>query len=230
MKNPKPFMLVKAHKYDESGASDDIIVKQKSGGGAADEALFAILKDLNKKTAKAQNLPPYVVFQEPSLEDMATRYPITMEELTNIAGVGQGKANKFGKPFIDVIKKYVEDNDIERPDDMVVKSIVNKSGLKVFVIQSIDAKRSLEDIARAKGKEVDDILTEIERIVSSGTKLNINYLLDELLDEEYQEEIIDFMREMESDSMQEIFDEFDDVYSEEELRLVRVKFISEMGN
>ncbi len=229
MANPSPFMLVKAHKYDEEG-DDDIIVNQKGGGGAADEQLFGILKDLNKKIAKEKNLPPYVVFQEPSLEDMATRYPINMEELVNIAGVGQGKANKFGNPFLDLIKKYVDENEIDRPDDMVVKSIVNKSGLKVFVIQSIDAKRSIEDIARAKGKQSEDIMQEIERIVSSGTKLNIDYIIDELLDPEYQEEIMDFMRDMEADSMDEMISEFDEVYSEEELRLVRVKFISEMGN
>jgi len=229
MVKPTSFMLVRAHKYDVEGG-DDIIVNQKGGGGASDEQLFAILKDLNKKIAKENNLPPYVIFQEPSLEDMATRYPITMDELVNISGVGQGKANKFGKHFIELIGKYVADNDIERPDDMVVKSIVNKSGLKVFVIQSIDKKRSIEDIARAKGKQSEDIMNEIERIVSSGTRLNISYIIDQLLDPEYQEEVMDFMREMESDSMEDIISEFEDSYSEEELRLVRLKFISEMGN
>ena len=229
MKSPQSFMLVRAHKYVEEG-DEDIIERQKAGGGAADEQLFGILKDLNKKVAKDNNLPPYVIFQEPSLEDMATRYPITMEELVNISGVGQGKAQKFGRPFIELINKYVEENDIERPDDMVVKSVVNKSGLKVYVIQSIDKKRSLEDIARAKGKEVEDILNEIESIVASGTKLNIDYIIDELMDPDYQDEIFEFMRDMESDSIQEMLGEFEDAYTEEELRLMRVKFISEMGN
>lgn len=229
LKNPESFMLVRAHRYAEEG-DDDIVVNQKGGGGAADEQLFGILKDLTKKIAKEKNLPPYVIFQEPSLEDMATRYPINMDELVNIAGVGQGKASKFGQPFLDVINKYVIDNEIERPDDMVVKSIVNKSGLKVYVIQSIDSKRSLEDIAKAKGKEVGEILTEIESIVSSGTKLNLDYIIEEMIDQEYQDEIMDYMREMVSDSIDEMMSEFGDTYSEEELRLVRIKFISEMGN
>ena len=229
LKNPESFMLVRAHRYAEDG-DDDIVVNQKGGGGAADEQLFGILKDLTKKIAKEKNLPPYVIFQEPSLEDMATRYPINMDELVNIAGVGQGKASKFGQPFLDIINKYVIDNEIERPDDMVVKSIVNKSGLKVYVIQSIDSKRTLEDIASAKGKEVGEILTEIESIISSGTKLNLDYIIEELIDQDYQDEIMDFMREMESDSIEEMMSEFGDTYSEDELRLVRIKFISEMGN
>lgn len=225
--NPHSFMLVKALKYDVD--DDDIAVAQK-GGGAADEQLFSILKDLRKKVAKENNLPPYVIFQDPSLEDMSTRYPITMEELTNITGVGTGKAQKFGAPFIKVIDDYVQTNNIDRPDDMVVKSVVNKSGLKVFVIQAIDRKMPLEDIGKAKGKEADDILSELERIVLSGTKVDVSYLIDDLLDEEYQEEIVDFFREAESDSLEEALEEFDDVYSEEELRLVRIKFLSEVGN
>ncbi|MEQ9063003.1 MAG: DNA helicase RecQ [Vicingaceae bacterium] len=229
IKNPQPFMLVKAHRYKVSDDAD-IALRQKSGGGAADEVLFGILKDLNKKVAKELNLPPYVIFQEPSLEDMSTRYPINMEELTNIAGVGQGKAQKFGKSFLNLIKKYVEENNIDRPVDMVVKSMVNKSGLKVFVITKLDQKMPIEDIAKSKGKEVNDILNEIESIVSSGTKVNVDYILNELLDEEYQAEIFEFMREMESDSIEEMLGEFEDAYSEEELRLMRVKFISEMGN
>lgn len=229
MTNPEPIMLVRAHKYDESD-DDDIIVRQKGGGGAADQNLFTILKDLNKKVAKEVGLPPYVVFQEPSIEDMATRYPINMEELTNISGVGQGKAQKFGKDFVALINNYVEENNIERPDDMVVKSVVNKSGLKVFVITRLDQKMPLEDIAKAKGKEVNDILDEIESIVSSGTKVNVDYIIDQLMDVEYQKEIFEFLKESMTDSMDEIMSEFDDAYSEEELRLMRVKFISEMGN
>src|SRR5690606_29989615 len=177
-----------------------------------------------------EDLPPYVIFSEPSLEDMATRYPITMEELTNITGVGQGKAEKFGAPFLEAIKDYVEENEIERPDDMVVKSVVNKSGLKVYIIQSIDRKMPLEDIAGAKGKTVDEILEEIEHIVESGTKVNLDYILDELLDEEYQEEIFDYFRDTDEDSIDEAMEEFEDVYSEEELRMMRIKFLSIMGN
>ena len=229
MNDPHPIMLVRAHKYDESD-DDDIISRQKGGGGATDQELFNILKDLNKKIAKENNLPPYVIFQEPSIEEMSTRYPINMEELINISGVGSGKAQKFGAEFIDTIRAYVEENEIERPDDMVVKSVVNKSGLKVFVITRLDQKMPLEDIAKAKGKEVNDILNEIESIVSSGTKVNVDYIIDQLLDVEYQEEIFDYLREMKTDSMDEFLSEFDDVYSEEELRLMRVKFISEMGN
>ncbi|HAW51417.1 MAG TPA: DNA helicase RecQ [Flavobacteriales bacterium] len=229
MNDPHPIMLVRAHKYDESD-DDDIISRQKGGGGATDQELFNILKDLNKKIAKENNLPPYVIFQEPSIEEMSTRYPINMEELINISGVGSGKAQKFGTEFIDTIRAYVEENEIERPDDMVVKSVVNKSGLKVFVITRLDQKMPLEDIAKAKGKEVNDILNEIESIVSSGTKVNVDYIIDQLLDVEYQEEIFDYLREMKTDSMDEFLSEFDDVYSEEELRLMRVKFISEMGN
>ena len=229
LKNPEPFMLVRAHIYDEED-DEGFILKQKAGGGAADEILYKLLKDLNKRIAKENGLPPFVIFQEPSLEDMATTYPITMEELTNISGVGTGKAKKFGEPILELINKYVEENEIERPDDMVVKSVVNKSGLKVFVIQSIDRKMSIEDIAKAKGKETEDILLEIERIVNSGTKVDINYIIDQSLDKDYQEEIFDYIREADSDNLGLMLDEFEDVYSKEELRLVRIKFISDMGN
>lgn len=229
IKSPESIMLVRAHKYPESEV-DDIIVQEKGGGGAADEQLFKILKDMNKKIAKDKNLPPYVIFQEPSLEEMATQYPITFDELVKISGVGSGKAQKFGQPIVELIKKYVEENNIERPEDMVVKSVVNKSGLKVFVIQSIDRKMSIEDIAKAKGKTSKDILTEIERIVSSGTRVNMDYIINDMIDPEYQDELFDFMRESESDSLQTLIDEFEDTYSEDELRLMKIKFISEMGN
>lgn len=229
IQSPKSFLLARAHKYDEEG-DEEVIERQKAGGRAADEQLFGILRDLNKKIAKDNNLPPYVVFQETSLEEMATRYPVTIDELSNISGVGQGKALKFGHDFVDLISKYVEENEIDRPEDLVVKSVVNKSGLKVFVIQSIDKKKPLEDIAKAKGKAVEDILNEIESIVSSGTRLNIDYIIDGELDQEYQDEVFNYMRGMKSDSIQQMVKEFGDVYSEEEIRLMRVKFISEMGN
>lgn len=229
IENPTSYMLVKAHDYSVVDSNDDIVIQPK-GGGAADENLYKQLKDLRKSLAQEKNLPPYVLFSDPSLEDMATRYPITMEELTNIAGVGQGKASKFGAPFLELIEQYVEENDIDRPTDMVVKSVVNKSGLKVFIIQSIDRQMPLDDIADAKGKDKEDVIEEIEHIVNSGTKVNIDYYLDELIDPDYQDEIMDYFRETEEDSIEDALEEFDDAYSEEELRLMRVKFLSELGN
>ena len=175
-------------------------------------------------------MPPYVIFQDPSLEDMATRYPVTIEELTNITGVGQGKAEKYGEEFLEVIAQYVEDNDIDRPMDLVVKSVVNKSGLKVYVIQSIDRKIALDDIANAKGIELADIITEIEHIVQSGTKVNLDYYINEEIDEADQEEVFDYFMEAESDSIEDALYEFDNAFTEEEMRLLRIKFMSEVAN
>ena len=201
------------------------------GGTAADETLFSLLKDLRKKIAKQENLPPFVIFQDTSLEDMATHYPITIEELKQISGVGAGKAIKFGKPFAELISKYVEENDIERPQDLVVKSVVNKSGLKVYIIQSIDRKVPLDAIAEAKGLDFEDLLCEIESIVHSGTKVNINYFISEVIDEEKQQEVFEYFRTAKSDSLDEAVEEFGDEYvTEEEIRLMRIKFMSEMGN
>jgi ATP-dependent DNA helicase RecQ len=228
LNKPSRIMMVEPKKYDDPTATN--VISANGSGGAADEELFNILKDLCKDVAKEEGLPPYVIFSEPSLEDMATQYPINMQELTNITGVGQGKAEKFGKPFLETIKEYVEENEIERPDDLVVKSVVNKSGLKVFIIQSIDRKMPLEDIAAAKGREVDDILQEIEHIVNSGTRVNLDYIINDLLDEEYQEEIFDYFKETEEDSIDDAVEEFDEAYSEEELRLMRIKFLSNLGN
>lgn len=227
LKSPAKIMMIEPKKYDANATP---AISAGGSGGAADEELFSILKELRKEVARDEDLPPYVVFSEVSLEDMATRYPITIEELTNITGVGQGKAEKFGAPFLEAIQDYVEENEIERPDDMVIKSVVNKSGLKVFIIQSIDRKLPLEDIADAKGRSVDDILEEIEHIVASGTRVNLDYCLNELLDEEHQEEIFDYYRETEDDSIDDALEEFDGVYSEEELRMMRVKFLSILGN
>jgi ATP-dependent DNA helicase RecQ len=221
-------MIVRAHDY--SDVDDGENIAHQKGGGAADEVLFKILKDLRKSIAKEKGFPPYVIFQDPSLEDMATRYPITMEDMTEISGVGQGKAEKFGQEFIDVIAKYVEDNNIERPFDMVVKSVVNRSGLKVFVVQSIDRKMPLEDIAAAKGIEMDDVLSEMEMIVQSGTKVNIDYYLDDLIEEEDQEEVFEYFMEAETDDIDEALDEFEDSFSEEEMRMLRIKFMSEVAN
>lgn len=228
LEKPHEVKMIEPKKY--SDPDEPVVASGGKGGGAADEKLYKILKDLVKEVAREEDLPPYVIFPEASLEDMATQYPINMEELTNITGVGQGKAEKFGQVFLETIQDYVEENEIERPEDMVVKSVVNKSGFKVFIIQSIDRKMPLEDIAAAKGKEVDDILEEIEHIVNSGTKVNLDYILDELLDDEYQEEIFDYFRDTEEDSIDDAVEEFEGVYSEEELRMMRIKFLSMMGN
>ncbi|MFT5666226.1 MAG: ATP-dependent DNA helicase RecQ [Vicingaceae bacterium] len=225
--DPHQVMMVEPKKYD---ANASIVTSNSKGGAAADEELYAILKELRKEVAQNEDLPPYVIFSEVSLQDMATQYPITMEEMCNITGVGQGKAEKFGATFLEKIKEYVEENDIERPNDMIVKSVVNKSGLKVFIIQSLDRKFTLEDIAVAKNKKVDDVLEEIEHIVTSGTRVNLDHILNELLDEEYQEEIMDYFKETEEDSMDDALEEFDEAYSEEELRMMRIKFLSIMGN
>ncbi|MBN8695034.1 MAG: DNA helicase RecQ [Bacteroidetes bacterium] len=231
---PYSMMVTKDHDYEGTESDDDD--EGGSGGGnkggsGADEVLFAALKDLLKQTAHKLKLPPYVIFQEVSLEEMAIQYPIKMDELVNITGVGQGKAQKFGKPFIDLIAKYVEENEIERPLDMVVKSIVNKSGLKVYIIQSIDRKLPLEDVAKAKGLALNDLISEIESIVHSGTKVNINYYLNDIMDEDKQEEALEYFKESESDSINEALKELgEDEYTEEEMRLMRIKFLSEFGN
>ena len=191
-----------------------------------------MLKDLRKDISKEENLPPFVIFQDPSLEDMAFRYPITMEELTDIVGVGAGKARKYGEPFIELIKDYVEENEIEREQDMIVKTVVKKSSNKVYIIQSIDRKLDLENIADAKGMSMDDLLTEIEHIVSSGTKVNLDYYIDETVDEDKQDDIYEYFQEdAESDSLEAAMEELgEDDYSEEEVRLMRIKFISEFGH
>ena len=222
-------MLIKEHNYSDTDDSD-IVLNQK-GGRASDEVLFKILKDLRKEIAKGKGVPPFVVFQDPSLEDMTLQYPISMEELQNIVGVGQGKAKRYGQPFLDVIIQYVDENDIERPEDFVVKSIVNKSGSKVSIIRNIDKKLPLEDIAKAQGKKIDELITEIEAIVASGTKINIDYHLNELLDEDAQEEIFEyFMDDADTDSIEAALIEFDEDYTEEELKLMRIKFMSEVAN
>jgi len=202
-----------------------------SGTGAVDDELLHVLKDLRKKRARHLNLPPFVIFQDPSLEDMAIQYPVKIEELQNIVGVGAGKAKKYGKEFVNVIQEYVDDKDILRPQDMVVKSVVNKSGVKVYIIQSIDRKLSLDDIAHAKSMDIKALIDEIEAIVHSGTKLNIDYYLNEIMDEEKLEEIFEYFREAESESIDEALAELGEEYfSEEEIRLVRVKFFSELAN
>ncbi len=228
--NPYSFMLIEEHDYSDVDDGDIVLNQKGNDKNVVDEELFTMLKDLRKKISKEKNLPPFVIFQDPSLEDMALQYPINTEELTNIVGVGMGKAQRFGKPFVELIAQYVDENDIERPQDMVVKSIVNKSGLKVHIIKNIDRKLPIEDIAAANGKEVEDIITEMEAIVSSGTKINLDYYINDMLDFDTQEEIYDYFREAETDSIDVAYDEFEGDYNEEELRLMRIKFMSEMAN
>ncbi len=229
VEKPSSFMMTEDHIYDESDDAS-IITNQKGSGGAADKVLIKLLKDLQKSVAKKNGVPPYAVFQETSLEDMALKYPITMDELTNIYGVGEGKAKKFGKPFVVLIAKYVEENDIFRPDDIIVKSTGVNSSLKLYIIQNTDRKIPLQDIAKSKGLKFEELIEEMQRIVYSGTKINIDYCINELLDEEQQEEIFDYFMESESDKIQDAMDEFDGEYDYEELRLMRIKFISQVAN
>ena len=227
---PFPIMITLDHDYDAEEKEIEAAALQ-GRGGVADEELFLMLKDLRKKVAKKHDLPPFVVFQDPSLEDMSIQYPITIEEMQNITGVGVGKAKKFGAEFVKLIKQYVEEKEIIRPQDMVVKSVGNKSGNKIFIIQSIDRKMDFEDIARAKDLEFDELLTEIEGIVNSGTRLDIKYYIDSYMDEDKAEDIyLYFKEDAESDSLAEAVEELGAEYTEEEIRLIRIKFICEQGN
>jgi len=226
--NPTSFLMSEDHEYSE--AEDDLIVAAAKSSGTTDEALMTMLKDLRKKVAKKLGVPPFVVFQDPSLEDMSLKYPVTIDELGSIHGVGEGKAKKYGKEFVDLIARYVEDNDIIRPDDLVVKSTGANSSLKLYIIQNVDRKLGLDDIAKAKGLSMDDLLKEMEQIVYSGTKLNIKYWVDDILDEDQQEEIHDYFMDSESDKIDLALKEFEGDYDTEELRLMRIKFISEVAN
>ncbi|MBR4218763.1 MAG: DNA helicase RecQ [Bacteroidales bacterium] len=233
LKNPYSVMITKPQSSEESMDEDiDILEDAMPGkGDAIDKTLFSLLKDLRKTISVKENLPPFIIFQDPSLEDMCIQYPTNMEEMTHISGVGAGKAQKYGQPFIDLIKKYVIDNEIERPQDFVVKSVVNKSAIKVFIIQSIDRKLSFEDIAIAKGLEMDELITEIENIVASGTKLDINYHIEENIEPYHQAEIMEYFAEAESDSIEDALKELgEDEYTEEEIRIMRIKYMSDVGN
>lgn len=213
---------------DEDDISDDIIINK---GEAIDKALFALLKDLRKTISQKENLPPFVIFQDPSLEDMCIQYPTTIDEMTNISGVGTGKAQKYGKPFADLIKKYVDDNEIDRPQDYIVKSVVKKSAIKVFIIQAIDRKLSFEDIALAKGLDFVELINEIESIVASGTKLDINYYIEENVEPYHQEEILDYFAEAETDCCEACLRELgEDEFTIEEIRIMRIKYMSDVGN
>ncbi|MDR0713849.1 MAG: DNA helicase RecQ [Bacteroidales bacterium] len=227
--DPYSVMLSEDHEY---GTEDDEASGNMSGkSSTVDDELFKILKDLRKKISKHKNLPPFVIFQDTSLEDMCIQYPITMNEMQNISGVGAGKAQRYGREFVDIIKSYVEEKEIIRPQDMVVKSVVNKSGLKVYIIQAIDRKIALEDICEAKNLDIPELLTEIEAIVNSGTKLNLDYYINQILDDEHRDEIYNYFRKAETESVEDAIRELgEDDFSEEDIRLIRVKFISEMGN
>ena len=229
LKSPESFMMTEDHDFGDAN-DGNIVTASKGSGAVADQQLMNMLKDLRKKVAKKLGVPPFVVFQDPSLEDMALKYPISLQEMKNIHGVGDGKAKKYGKDFIEFIKKYVDENDITRPDDLVVKSTGVNSGLKLYIIQSVDRKLPLDDIASAKGLEMPDFIKEMEQIVYSGTKLNINYWIDEILDEDQQEEIHEYFLDSETDKISEAMEEFDGDYDDEELRLYRIKFISEVAN
>jgi ATP-dependent DNA helicase RecQ len=233
LEKPTPITVALDHDYNSEGDDDEgkIPLPGKGGGGAADEELFSMLKELRKKVAKQHGLPPFVVFQDPSLEDMSVHYPVTIEEMQSISGVGVGKAKKFGQPFIELIGRYVEEKEIIRPQDMVVKGIANKSANKVYIIQSIDRQMDFADIARAKDLDFDELLTEIEAIVNSGTRLNISYYIDEVIDEDKAEEIYLYFREdAQSDSVEEAQRELGSDFTEEDIRLVRIKFICEQGH
>jgi ATP-dependent DNA helicase RecQ len=229
LKHPVSFPIVKDTEFeeeDEEAASKNLIASS-----AADDVLFSILKDLRKKLSKKLGVPPFVIFQDPSLEAMATTYPITMEELQNIPGVGAGKAKRYGEEFLEVIKQHVKENDIIRPEDLRVRTIANKSKLKVSIIQAIDRKIAIDDIALSKGLDMNEMLEELEAIVYSGTKININYFLEEVMESDKVEEIYDYFKNAETDKISTALETLgEDDYNETEIRLVRIKFLSEVGN
>lgn len=230
LKKPVSFKIITEDDDIEDSDDPDVILKSGGGGSSAvDPVLFSIMKDLRKKMSKKLNVPPYVIFQDPSLESMATIYPISLDELQNIPGVGAGKAKRYGQEFVDVIKKHVQENEIERPEDLRVRTVANKSKLKVAIVQSIDRKVALDDLAESKGIEFWELLDELEAIVFSGTKINIDYFLDEVIDEDHMADIFDYFQEAESDDLADAVQELG-MYPEEEIRLVRIKFISDMAN
>ena len=226
IKNPKSFLIVEdtdfKDDYDDEGS--------EATGSALDPALYSMLKDLRKNMARKMEVPPYVIFQDPSLEQMATMFPITLQELQNIQGVGAGKAKRYGQPFCDLIRRHCEENDIERPEELRVRTVAKKSMLKVKIIQSIDRQVALDDIANAQGLDFSELLDEVEAIVYSGTKLNIDYFLDEVMDEDHVDDIYEYFRESDTDSLDAAMEELGSDYSEDEIRLVRIKFLSEMAN
>lgn len=231
MKKPTSFKTALNNLFEDANADDEATEATPAVGSAADEQLLEMLKDLRKKVAKEKNLPPFVIFLESSLEDMATMYPTSVPELEKVSGVSKGKAIRYGKPFIDIIAKHVEDNDIIRPDDFVMKSVVNRNNHKIFIIQNVDKKIPLETIAKTKDLRIDQLLEEMETIVASGTKLNLNYAIDDIVDEYEQEEIIDYFKNCQTSSLQVAQEELaDSNFNWEQLKLMRIKFLCEFGN
>ena len=228
MDKPVSFNIVKDNEFDDDDSSESSV--RSGDSSAVDPILFSIMKDLRKKLSKHLKVPPFVIFQDPSLEAMATTYPITLDELQNIPGVGSGKAKRYGAEFVSVIKKYVEENEIERPEDLRVRTVANKSKLKVWIVQSIDRKVALDDIALAKGLEFDELLDEIEAIVYSGTRINVDYFINEAMDEDHIQDIYDYFKESETDDLEVAITELGSEYTEEEIRLIRIKFLSELAN
>jgi ATP-dependent DNA helicase RecQ len=227
LKNPRKVTMAQDVEYENVKEEEFEKVEYES---VYDEELFMKLKELQREVAREKNLPPYVIFQETSLEDMAIKYPITIEELSNISGVGKNKAKKFGKPFVNLIEQYVDENDIERPDDLVLKTVANKSGKKIAIIQNIDKKLSLEDIARSLNLDLMGLLDEIENIVYSGTVLDLSYYIDEIIDDEVKEEIFDYYRSTDDNSLDLAVEEFEDEFTHDEMQLFRIQFISEVAN
>lgn len=228
LKKPVSFKIAQEEDFDDEN-DDEVVIKGGGGSSAVDPVLFSIMKDLRKKMSKKLNVPPYVIFQDPSLESMATIYPTSIDELQNIPGVGAGKAKRYGAEFVEIIKKHVEENEIERPEDLRVRTVANKSKLKVAIVQSIDRKVALDDLAESKGIEFPELLAELEAIVYSGTKINIDYFLNEVIDEDHMADIFDYFQEAESDDLEDAINELG-MFTEEEIRLVRIKFISDMAN
>ena len=226
LRAPKSFKVTE----DNDFTATEEEITPRAGGGAADPVLFSILRDLRKKVARTQDLPPYVIFQDQSLEAMATTYPVSLDELQNIPGVGAGKAKRFGREFVEIIKRHVEENDIERPEDLRVRTMPNKSRVKISLIQGIDRKIDLDELAESRGLEFGEMLDELEAIVYAGTKINISYFLDEIIDEDRQDEIMDYFRECEEDDIEGAIEEWGSEYSEDEIRMMRIRFLSEMGN
>ncbi|MDE5735334.1 MAG: HRDC domain-containing protein, partial [Duncaniella sp.] len=227
LRKPESFKVVEDSDYSEEAEPD---LSKNASSGAADPELFSILKDLRKKLAKHLDLPPYVIFQDPSLEAMATTYPVSLDELSNLPGVGQGKAKRYGQEFVDVIRRHVEENEIDRPEDMKVRVIPDKNSTKQFIIKLIDRKIPLPEIAKAKGLEYGELLDDIEAIVYNGTKINIDYYINDIIDEDSQEDLFDYFKECETDDLNKAYKELGDDFAEDEIRLAHIKFLSEMGN
>ena len=227
MDKPVSFKITEDNKFDEE---DEEVPVRGGASCAVDPVLYSMMKDLRKKLSKKLEVPPFVIFQDPSLEAMATTYPVTLDELQNIPGVGAGKAKRYGQEFVTLIKKHVEENEIERPEDLRVRTVANKSKLKVWIVQSIDRKVALDDIAMTKGLEFTELLDEIEAIVYSGTKINIDYFLNDVMDEDHIQDIYEYFKDSETDKLADAIDELGSDYTEEEIRLVRIKFLSEMAN